>query len=192
MLFLVGLPLGSWYYLREGYIYRKALLDDLRQLGQIPAVEVMGTGDTLVSFETLKGKALVIGPVDAEDAGLLKALRSIGDQFAESGAVVFALFGKDAAAAGQLEDAFREPRSRNPDMFLFFAGDTPDAGAMLSALPLQHQGGHSVVLADTDLVVRRAYDLTQQEEIRRLVEHLTIVIPSKRTPKPVVKRQTER
>ncbi len=192
MLFLVGLPLGSWYYLREGYQYRKALLDDLRQLGKVAPVEVTDVRDSLVAFGALQGKVLVVGPVDPDNATAVQALQGLSDQFGESGAVAFALIGKNPSAAGQLEDLFAGQEEKHPGMYFFIPANAAGADALLQSLSFSEWNGHTVALADTSLMIRRTYDLTLGEDVKRLVEHLTIVIPSKRTPKPVVKRAPEK
>lgn len=192
LLFLAGLPIGSWYYLSEGYNYRKALLDDLGQLGQIPQATLIDARDSIISTESLRGKALVIGALNTGDPEATRAIRGLSDQFAESRAVVFALFGSDAESARQMADAFRDMEASYPGMFLFLAADNPENQAVLSALPFPEKQGRYVALADTSLALRRVYDLGNPAEVKRLVEHLVIIIPGKRTPKPVLVRETEK
>lgn len=192
LLFLVGLPLGSWYYLREGYNYRKALLDDLGQMGQVPQMSATDIRDSLISMENLRGKVLVLGAIAVGDQTAIEAIRGLSDQFAESRAVVFALFGNDAEATRQLGEAYRKQEEAYPGMFLFFPGGNPESASLLESLPFPEGRGRYVALADTSHTIRRVYDLGSPAEVKRLVEHLTIVIPGKRTPKPVVKREIEK
>jgi len=191
-LFLIGLPLGSWYYLREGYNYRRALLDDLGQMGQVPPVTATDIRDSLIGFEDLRGKALVLAPLSPTDTLALRILHNISDQFAESRAVVFAFLSKDKEETLRVEADFREQIGQYPGMFFFLPGGSPAVESLLQALPFPEKRGSFVVLADTSHAIRRVYDLGSEKDVRRLVEHLTVVIPGKRTAKPIVVREIEK
>lgn len=189
LLLLVGLPLGSWYYLREGYNYRKTIMDQLQNLGSLPAVELPDHRDSLIRFAGFKGKALVVADVKTGDDAALEALRNIGDQFAESRAVSIAVLAPDSSAAA-MQAPFQSAAELQPGLFHVLKNGSAQAEQLRKNLPFS--GRSNVALADTSLVVRQVYDLSNAQDIRRLVEHLVIVIPSKRTPKPVLKRPTEK
>lgn len=188
LLFLVGLPLGSWYYLREGYNFRKALFDDLRDLGQVPPIGLTDSRDSLIRLDEIADKVLILSELGSEDTLSMRLLHGVADQFAPSGAVVFALFGKDSLATAALQHYFRDQTETHPDMFLFFSGGEE----LLQALPLPERNGRHAALADTAHTLRRVYDLHAAGEVNRLVEQLTIVIPGKRTAKPTLKRSAEK
>lgn len=188
LLFLVGLPLGSWYYLREGYNFRKALFDDLQNLGQTPAAGLVDVRDSLIRLNEIADKVLILSELGSGDTLSMRLLHGVADQFGPSQAVVFALFGKDSAATLALQNYFREQSETYPDMFLYFSGGEE----VLQALPLPQRNGRYVALADTAHTLRRVYDLHEKGEVNRLVEHLTIVIPGKRSAKPILKRSAEK
>ncbi len=187
LLLLAGLPIGSWYYLREGYNYRKTIMDQLQTLGQLPSVELPDHRDSLIRFTDFRGKALVVADIKAGDDAALETLRNIGDQFAESSAVCIAVLSPDAAA---MQAPFQSASEMHPGLFHVLQTESAQAEQLRKALPFTGQA--NVALADTSLVVRQVYDLNNAQDIRRLIEHLVIVIPSKRTPKPVLKRPTEK
>lgn len=189
LLLLAGLPIGSWYYLREGYNYRKNIMDQLQNLGSLPDVELSDHRDSLIRFGDFRGKALVLADIEAGDAAALEALRNIGDQFAESGAVSIAVLAPDAYAVA-MQAAFQSVVQEQPGLFHVFKNGSEQAQQLRKNLPLA--GSANVALADTSLAVRQVYDLANTQDVRRLIEHLVIVIPSKRTPKPVLKRPAEK
>ncbi|MFT5763353.1 MAG: protein SCO1/2, partial [Saprospiraceae bacterium] len=59
-LFIVGLPMGSWYYLQAGFDYNKELMSELQNYGRIPAFTLVNQdGDTLTR-EDVAEKVMVI------------------------------------------------------------------------------------------------------------------------------------
>ncbi len=189
LLLLAILPIGSWYYLQEGYRYRKALLDDLQQLGQIPDLAVPNAQDSLVRLHDFRGKVLVLGMLKPEDEASFKVLRSVGQQFAESGYTHILLMSEDADQARQWQAQLINTSGET--LFTLLSMHTASAQKLPDALPQGMQWG-MVALADTSLTIRRLYHLNQPEDQKRLVEHLAIVIPPKRSPKPEVKRTVEK
>ncbi len=189
LLLLAVLPIGSWYYLREGYRYRKALLDDLQQLGQLPDVAVPNAQDSLVRLHDFRGKVVLLGMLKPEDEASFKVLQRVGQQFEESGYVHILLMGEDASKAKQWQAQLAAVPNRAS--FTSLAMNTASAQILPDALPESMQWGMAA-LADTSLTIRRVYRLDQPEDQKRLVEHLATVIPPKRSPKPVVKRTVEK
>jgi len=189
LLLLAGLPLGSWYYLNKGYNYRKTRMDQLQNLSSLPAVELPDHRDSLIRLDDFRGKALVLADIEATDAAALEALRNIGDQFAESGAVSIAVLAPDADATA-MQAPFQAATQERPGLFHVLKNGSEQAAQLRKNMSLS--GTANVALADTSLMVRQVYDLSNAQDIRRLVDHLVIVIPSKRSPKPVLKRPTEK
>lgn len=189
LLLLAVLPIGSWYYLREGYRYRKALLDDLQQLGQIPDLAVLNAQDSLIRLHDFKGKVVVLGMLKPEDEASFKVLQSVGQQFAESGYAHILLMSEDAEQARQWQSQLAD--APNGALFTPLSMHTASPQTLPEALPKGMQWGMAA-LADTSLTIRRLYRLNQPEDQKRLVEHLATVIPPKRSPKPVVKRTVEK
>lgn len=189
LLLLAGLPLGSWYYLREGYNYRKTLINQLQPLGQLYVVELPDSRDSLIRFDDFRGKALVVADIGSGNTSAMETLRSIGEQFAESRAVSVAMLipSEEAASA---QDFFQPAMEEHPGLFYILKGDV--AGVEKLRQSLSFSGETNVALADSSLTVRQVYQIGDEKDIRRLIEHLVIVIPPKRSPKPTMKRSIEK
>jgi hypothetical protein len=192
LVFLVGMPLGSWYYLREGYQYRKSILDDLRQLGELPGLPASDFRDTLLNDGVIGDKVLVVAKVDDTNAPITKVLGGLSDQFAESRMVSFVLICPDSEKAALLLDVFEKSAHYRSDLFILIAASDSSVNEFIGALPDEIQSGQSVLLADANRQIRRLYRVEEKSELKRLVEHIAIVIPAKRSPKPVLKREIEK
>jgi hypothetical protein len=190
--FLAGLPIGSWYYLREGYNYRKTLLNDLSDLGSLPASSLSNARDSSISVESLKGKALLLIPIRAEDTTTAQLITSLADQFAESKGLSFLLIGNTTPAAQQWADYFSDYDARYPGLFIHLPADHPINTATLNTWNRQWLTHKAVAIVDVNSVVRRSYKISDNQDLQRLVEHLAILIPGKSTPKPVIVRETEK
>jgi hypothetical protein len=190
--FLAGLPIGSWYYLREGYNYRKTLLNDLSDLGSLPASQLSNVRDSLISVESLNGKALLLVPIRTEDTTTAQLIIRLADQFAESKGLSFLLIGNTTPAAQQWADYFSDYDTRYPGLFIHLSADHPINTATLNTWNRQWLTHKAVAIVDVNSVVRRSYQTSDNQDLQRLVEHLAILIPGKSTPKPVIVRETEK
>ncbi len=139
-LFVIVVPLGSWYYLSLGLNYRKAALAELTVKDSINI-----KSDTL---NILKGKTTVL------------ALKG-GDQI--------------SSHLKQLNDQFKNSYS--------FQIVSYDTSTVYTHIPLEYlfsvkqkYAGSDYVLLDTSSHIRNVY-IDNTEGIKKLIEHLAIVIP---------------
>jgi len=190
--FLAGLPIGSWYYLREGYNYRKALLEDLSKLGSLPTGNITNTRDSLISLESLQGKALLFGRLSAPDTGSVKVILRLADQFAESQGLTFLLLTDSVSATQLWHDHFAGYTPRYPGLFILIDTNNPQNSPIITQLKPQWIADNTLAVADKNGIIRRTYLSTNPPDRQRLVEHLAILIPSKSTPKPIVVREIEK
>ena len=98
---LIGFPAGSWYYLQKGLDQRKAIFNELKQLGQLrPYALNLQNADSL-EFTELAGKVKIVGFVEGSspaDAGMQgNALQLLHDQFDNRDDVLFLLHFTEAS-----------------------------------------------------------------------------------------------
>jgi hypothetical protein len=144
-LFLVIIPIGSWYYLNQGLQYRKNLLKEM----EIKS----GIDSQADSLGFLMGSANVV------------VLRSTDET---------------QKIAGQLKEQF----DNSPRFNIYFK----DSIEGFASLPVGYMAdewnsmsGNSFVLLDTLMNVRNTYS-TDMESVKKLVEHITVVIPRQKEP----------
>ena len=91
-LFIVFMPLGSWYYLQSGFKYHKKLMSDLKDYGKIPTFELVTQhGDTLKN-EDIKGKFIVAtfsNPGNASTPAATDYARRMLEQFGSQKDLLF-------------------------------------------------------------------------------------------------------
>jgi hypothetical protein len=197
-LFLVVLPVGSWYYLRSGYQYRKAALEELQDLGKVQAFSaVTSSGDTL-SEKDLEGHTLIAAFLP-EEAGERKALIGQLDKlYRQFDARNDILFVSHYEAGTPLDTSMAETYplmqdtvqwvafALSPDMYLSMAKDS------YGVFEGDRVNSSLLTLVDTASVIKRHYDSKDNQQMGRLIEHITIVMP--RTPEKdvLIRREKEK
>ncbi len=186
LLFLVGLPLGSWLFLQKGVAYRKASIAELKDLGSLPLLECTDQKGRRIGTEDLRGKVSVITRWP-EDTSLHRAL-------AERLEFIHSLFDEkedllllSLLPIDTLPDSWAQRRGiRDPHLWrALHCQSTPEV--LLDTLrrnPLQ------ALLVDKDLHLRRIYDVKKVEEIYRMVEHVEILLPEGK-PRVETRKSTE-
>jgi len=139
-LFLMLVPLGSWYYLHQGLQYRKQLLKELEVKYQIDS--------SADSLKLLFGNANLV--VLDNSNKILEIVNQLNDQFANS--PKFNIIFKDSV----------DQYSYLPQGYM--------------AEEWNKMSGSSFVLLDTLMNVKNTY-LDDLDQIKKLVEHISVVIP---------------
>ncbi|MBK8817630.1 MAG: hypothetical protein IPN49_00520 [Saprospiraceae bacterium] len=135
---LIFVPLGSWFYLKQGLDYRKNALEELKPKDNLDSIP-----DSLNVFK-YKTTLLVL----KENEKILNSCDLIYDQFKD--AFTFQI-------VGNINKPYAIPFSHK----------------ILSSL----KGGNaSFAIIDTSLQIRNLYS-TETKDLKKMVEHLAIVIP---------------
>ena len=97
LLFLVGLPLGSWYYLQAGFSYHEDLMKELKTYSSVPAdLTFVNQKDQTITSQALQGKKVVATFLDissSDEEVKLKYLREMIRQFKDRPELIFVLHG---------------------------------------------------------------------------------------------------
>ena len=185
----IVLPAGSWYYLNEGYNYRKALLEELGQdLGEIPAFELKNQNAQVITNELIAGKLVIANflslPEPENQQKLIKDLARVQDQFDKRDDIVFLTFTK-ASTSEQISSYFQllqVKRNKNQWHFLTGAETAMNAIAAKIDLPNNFQKGYAdnatLIIADTSSTIRYAYDFREEAAIKKLIEHIATMMPT--------------
>lgn len=190
---LVILPGGSWYYLQSGYNHRKAAIAELKDLGTVGAFELTDQYGRLFSSGQLH-KRVTIATFLPDDAAQQQQwtsrIRELQDQFDHRDDVCFLLF----ADSSVLTDPARFAVDNNLTDSLqweILTTDHTDLDRLASGAFYIPDRQH-IALADTGMVVRRTYDILDNSQMGRLIEHITIVMPRLPDPDIVLKRDREK
>lgn len=196
LLFLVILPAGSWYYLQSGYNHRKASLAELQQLGTVSAFELADqNGDTFYS-EDMQKRVVIAGflPEEVESqTRWAERLHKLHEQFDERNDILFLLFA-DSASLNNPGAFLLQNDLTDSLQWTLLVVDKSEMRTLATEgfhLPDPDKPGY-LALVDTSRMVRRHYDPLDNQQMGRLIEHITIVMPKLADPDIVFKREKEK
>lgn len=192
-LMIVVLPAGSWFYLNDGAKYRISAMEELQSLGQLSSAEI--------GNQNLTGSLVIAGFVSTKEEEATQAygntIQKLSDQFSDRQRVFFTLFNIDGQSSLNAY-ANKFELKDNPQVLLL---DEPvDQVEKLAKesykLPLE-QGmsldeNPYLVLLDTTLTIRNYYDMRELAEMKKLVRHITRILPPSPKKDIILKREKEK
>lgn len=182
---LVVLPAGSWYYLRGGLNWHKAAVAELGSYGQIRGAYVLWPDGT--KEDRLDSKVVVLH-VFGDNPDLTPVNKKIID----TGEELFKQFGRNTnfrlamiAEGGTAE--FRSHAQTRPSVDYATWVWTGGLGSWRTIVENGYQAfavktgakpmTEYYALADTAGVIRRYYDATDDEQVKRMVQQVAILLP---------------
>ena len=200
VLFIIFMPLGSWYYLQSGFNYHGDLMSELKDYGKVPEFALKTQdNDTLTNLD-LDGKFAVASFYNDESTSAALSMdyaRRILGQFKSQKDLIFlfhSLKPEDAAAL----KARAEKEELTEKRAYFLSGDEDQITRILTSgyrMPLLDEKKEDgtipfqtnvstipsaysyFILIDASMTIRNYYDINDQSSMDRLVEHLAIILP---------------
>jgi len=185
LLVLFGLPAISWFYLKEGVDFRVRIAQELEPKDTLPARSMLRMGGDTLSLGALEGNVVFIWTVppeiDPEQArsAIQRAdtlMRGVGK---EERFRMLTLVHGDASALDM-------PSGKYRNWLVATMPHQADLWPDTLRVPLKG------LVADTALVVRHYYDLSDRQGWSKLVEHLALLIPQQPKPDIILKREKEK
>lgn len=206
-LFIVVLPLGSWYYLDSGLNYYKKLIGELDDHGKLPAFSLVDQNGAVFTNEDLKGKTVIADffftrcPTICPK--MTAQMKRLYEQFDDRNDIIFLSHTVDPKrdSLPVLRDYMKAYGIPLDDQWHFLTGEQDsifalgrkgyklptDEGAAGDGEDFLHSPYFALI--DTSMTVRNYYDGTDSLQINRLVEHIALIMP--RMPKAEIKYQPE-
>ena len=181
-LIFIILPAGSWYYLNEGYNYRKALLEELDQdLGTIPTFELRNQEGKNISQAITEGKVSILNFLslanEEKEQPLIQQLYRVQDQFDKRDDIVFLTF-TEAPSDETLATYFQDLQvKRNKNQWHFLRGTTTELEQISNDIVIPKDNPLAVAIADTEGIIRYTYDFKDPQAIKKLIEHIANLMP---------------
>lgn len=204
VLLLVVFPAASWYYLNSGLQYRRSAMAELKAYGTFPISHWVMNDGTPLSAEFLEKKMLVahLLPMPKDEALLTQygqTLKQLYDQFKERDELLFLtiLQGDSTQFSRQVEQFTHAYDLTDQQQQLFVHLDDP-AFATLEKDIFRSEGQTApdpdafFLLTDTTATIRRYYDVRETPDIKRLVEHIALLLPLKKDRELIFKREVEK
>jgi hypothetical protein len=204
MLLLVAFPAISWYYLQIGLDYRLETLKDLGDHGKIPDFELVTYKLDTLDREYIDHSMVVASFFDLENETLSTAfgenLRKLHEQFDSRDDLFFLHHVLGDMQEAKKINAFENKYELTDETQCFFLVEGRPSIEQLAREGYQLPLGEGMtladnpylVLADTTGTIRRYYDVRKNEEVKRLVEHIAILLPHQKEKDLVFKREREK
>ena len=209
--FLIGLPLGSWYYLQTGMEDRLETMELLdNNYGRLPAFTAVNQyGDTITEADFAGNMVMVnffFTRCNATCPPMMRNLADVNDQFSDREDIKIISFTVDpendsTTVLRQYADDMGLRRN-NRKWYLANLGSTAETVRIAQEgfkLPTDEADGdntimHSrfVALLDTAGVIRNYYDATTDPGIGTLVKHTAFLMPIEGKSKVVYDPETEK
>lgn len=196
-MFLVGLPLGSYIYLKKGYEYQKEAMRDLRKDNQmnLPAPLTLQDGSTEAKTGDdyyLIGLLPKGSQLEAYSAVLLR----LHEQFdLPDNLLIWTVFEGDTAEPFQQFQRIAA-LPQDTSQLMYWTASSSDFATFVEDLQLQPDEKSRldeglIVLVDDSLYVRRAFPFIDEQAMQHLVERTAILLPERSKPKPELRPKAE-
>lgn len=192
-LILIILPAGSWYYLTQGYNYRKDLLNDLKEeFGLVKDYEAETTFGEVFGTEDIKANTAIVhfmGKNATEKDSIWSLMTRLHEQFDERNDIMFISHISDADSLQMSPDTAQWKILKGTSAYFDrLARDN-------YKLPLKPgetilNNPYLVLLDSTK--IRQYYDYRDPMQAGRLVEHITIVMPRLAEKDIILERDQEK
>ncbi len=213
-LFIVGLPLGSWYFLQTGFDYHKDLMAELNNYGRIPTFELVDQRGNKMTREDMEGKMLVVNffnPNADSYAPTMEYLRKMNGQFHDRSDLLFV---SHALQSNTDLKGIAEKEDLENNQSVFLSGGKAELlkvlakGYQIPDLDNRNEEDKTIprssdlinlpddypyfILVDDSGTIRNYYDVTSEKSVTKLVEHLALTLPRKSEEKAELKREKEK
>ena len=197
LLLIVVFPGVGYIYLQRGLDYHRESYQQLRALGALPGFEALTRVDTTLSSAELVGNTVVLAMLDSDPGstrGVVDKLNRLQDQFDHLDDVLFLALVEDDGFA-DLDKRFAGYGFNDTPQWQLLELSAPEYNAVANSLADQVQvpdlSQNFFVLIDREGEIRKVYDADDDQQMGRLIEHISYVIPRNKKEKPVMVRQEE-
>jgi len=204
--FLIGLPLGSWYYLQQGLNYSLGVQEKLEVKGEVPAFSFTDQNGQVITNDSLKGKLYVadffFASCPNECLQMAENLKVVQEAFKDHPKVVIVSFTTDPYHdTTQVLKAYADALGALPYQWYFLRGEQQEIfklakkGFKLPADTNDNDGDivHSPYFAVVDMEgqIRNYYDGTDSVDINIMITHMSMIMPRKPDPEIKVEEKEE-
>ncbi|MEM9918940.1 MAG: hypothetical protein AAF990_12640 [Bacteroidota bacterium] len=204
---LILLPLGSWYYLQSGYTYHKQALAELKDYGELPAFELRDQNGQSFTKDSLLGSIAISAFYNSDDPqtdDLFGFIRRLHEQFDDRHGVLFLLHDLKATdTPDELKSLANRYEIKDDKQILLLTAQADRMQALLDKgyqVPDLENGRNTegkygtraasssdfrqypyLVITDTKAGVRNYYAYGDIASQKRLIEHIALTMPRKKS-----------
>lgn len=170
-LILIALPAGSWVYLKKGLEYQKETREDLQDLGKFNVRSLFEVEEDVWHKWGLDEKLKVILVEQNEKKNEL--IQKLNKQFKNSEGLAFIVLKEENRQFAEIEEV-------NNIHFVSMPVDkiTTQINKIGASSNIKYKTGFDYfILVDENNVAKKFYDHRKEEEVKRLIEHVAILVP---------------
>ncbi len=201
LLFIVVIsPALSWYYLKSGVNYRKNSLSELKDYGAMDFLDWKLINNKTLALDSLKGHIVIVNivnPNTVEGAKNTAITNKVFDQFKDRRDVIVATFLTQTDSVAALAYAKKNnPRAYANYWFSTTSGENQQQ--LLKGLKLSQKGDFStsecpyLTYINMQGVVSSFYDINDNLQLGRLIEHIAMKLTIDPFKTPEIKRDKEK
>ncbi|MDX2071506.1 MAG: hypothetical protein SFV55_23960 [Haliscomenobacter sp.] len=189
-LMLLVMPALSWYYLKKGERYQVEMRAELKDYGKLPKFSLpkLLENDSLSSAD-LQNTVIIAKELDVQeleqDEDLIFALSSLHTQFDDRYDVLFLLH-TTVQDSGKVGAFLRKNQLADPEQVLI-TSSTPE---LIQSYSFPKASMAAII--DTTGTIRRYYNYRDGNELRRLTEHVTVLMHRDKKNDPYLNREKEK
>lgn len=215
---LIGFPLLSWYYLTTGYNYQMDARAELKEYGKLPAFNFTSHNGGTYSSDSLENTMSVIsffGKNGKMNQEMFNVMRKLNTQFGDNPnlELVMVSIESELETLGVLSGMYAVNQfdkkqhhfltSSNTDVQKWIGEgfkiptkwiEKKDAPTEIT-LEVNKTGSIKeypfLVLVDKKQMIRNFYHVDKIEEVKRMVEHIAILLPREVKPDIEIKKKKE-
>ena len=197
LLLIVVFPGVGYIYLQRGLEYHRESYGELQELGPLPAFSAVTSADTLLSSDKLTGNTVVPTTLESPERAteVVASLNKLQDQFDHLPNVLF--IGLTADQSSLPLETLRENYGVNEKADQWHILRVPSDQlaeirlALARQLSVDNWNQSQVILTDRFGQVRKVYNALDNNDMGRLIEHISYIIPRNKKEKPVQVRREE-
>ncbi|MFZ4542832.1 MAG: hypothetical protein ACOYOA_02195 [Saprospiraceae bacterium] len=201
LLFILVLsPFLSWYYLKSGADYRKKSLAELKNYGQFDYFDAVFFPDKQFAADSMKGRISIVSiiePGSTSGAKLTETMNKLYTQFKDRKDVSLITYLSKCDSSTASQYAFTNNPKKWGNYNFAHISET-QRSKLLQGLKLNEKGDFIqtecpyLTYINMDGTVSHFYDVNDQAQLAKLVEHIAMKIKIDPFETPEIKRDKEK
>ena len=215
---LIGFPLLSWYYLKTGYNYQMEARSELKEYGKLPAFNFTSHNGGTYSSDSLENTMSVIsffGRNGKMNQEMFNVMRKLNTQFGENKNLELLIVSIESQVntisvlesiftINQFDDNQHHFMTSSNDDIQKWIGEgikIPTKWTEKENAPVEinleiNKSGSIIdypffVLVDKTQMIRNFYHVDKSDEVKRMVEHIALLLPREVKPDFEMKKKKE-
>lgn len=179
------MPVVSLFYLYQGRAHSRTAVAELEKLGNLPGFNIKNQQNQPIDNKLLRGKVTVIDflPKELEKAkSFADRISKLHQSFDDTDDVIFLSFIVADSSTTLLETASKLGIEDHRQWYLLGTNQAnwDSLSNSIFSNTKNVDANLGVAMADTSLQIRKYYDINDNKQMGRMVEHIAKVIPKQK------------